>query len=145
MQFSHSFLYGIIKLLYSLERYFHVVFKIPCTFTSSTTQSRVYIQKYTLAIFWGHQVSCTIYSYPFHLLLEITHSYVDQIICPAPFFKTKGKRNLFRPAEYVPVAFKYQEIKIETGVRGYLAVPVKKPYLDTPKIMFLVGFWGAQK
>ena len=41
------------------------------------------------------------------------------------FFKTKGKRNLSRPAEYVPVAFKYQEIKIETGVRGYLAVPVE--------------------
>ena len=81
----HIFLWNIC------DSYFHVVFKIPLTFTSSTTQSRVYILKYTLVFFWGHPVSCTIYSYLFHLLLAITHSYVDQIICPFPFFKTKGQ------------------------------------------------------
>ena len=128
MQFSHSFLCGIIKLLYSLESYFHVVFKTALTFTFSTTQSRV-IALNPLWHFLGNTCRAkTIYSYPFLLLLAIPHSYVDQIICPAPFFKTKGKRNLSRPAEYVPVAFKYQEIKIETGVRGYLAVPVNDTF-----------------
>ena len=40
------------------------------------------------------------------------------------FLKLKGKRNLHRPSGYVPDAFKCPEIKIETGVQRYLAVPV---------------------
>jgi len=44
---------------------------------------------------------------------------------PQPhFLQLKGKRNCSRPLEYVPVAFKCPEIKIESGVPGYLAVPV---------------------
>ena len=40
------------------------------------------------------------------------------------FLKLKGKGNLHRPSEYVPDAFECTEIKIETGVQRYLAVPV---------------------
>ena len=39
MQFSQSFLDGIIKFLYSLERYFHVVLKTDLNISFSTTQS----------------------------------------------------------------------------------------------------------
>ena len=112
MQFSHSFLYGIIKLLYSLENYFYIVFKTALTFTFSTTQSRI-IASNPLWHFLGNTCRAkTIYSYPF-LLLAIPHSYVDQIICPAPFFKTKGKRNLSRPAEYVPVPLNTKKLKLK--------------------------------
>ena len=44
MQFSQSFLDGIIKFLYSLERYFHVVLKTDLNISLSTTQS-VFSQK----------------------------------------------------------------------------------------------------
>ena len=40
------------------------------------------------------------------------------------FLKLKGNRNLHRSSEYVLVAFKCPELKIETGVRGYLAVAI---------------------
>ena len=41
MQFSQSFLDGIVKFLYSLERYFHVVLKTDLNISFSTTQSVV--------------------------------------------------------------------------------------------------------
>ena len=44
MPFSQSFLDGIIKFLYSLERYFHVVLKTDLNISLSTTQS-VFSQK----------------------------------------------------------------------------------------------------
>ena len=45
MQFSQSFLDGIIKFLYSLERYFHVVLKTDLSISFSTTQSVVIVKK----------------------------------------------------------------------------------------------------
>ena len=45
MQFSQSFLGGIIKFLYSLERYFHVVLKTDLNISFSTTQSVVIAKK----------------------------------------------------------------------------------------------------
>ena len=77
-----------------------------------------------MAFLGGHPVSCTAKTIHFSFLLTIPHSYVDQILTPAPFLQLKGKRNCSRPLEYVPVAFKCPEIKIKSGVRGYLAVPV---------------------
>ena len=41
MQFSRSFLGGIKKFLYSLERYFHIVLKTDLYISFSTTQSVV--------------------------------------------------------------------------------------------------------
>ena len=61
---------------------------------------------------------------------------LTKIYAQPHFLKLKGKRNLSRPSEYVPVAFKYQEIKIETGVRGYLVVPV---HTGCPKKMLFSG------
>ena len=45
MQFSQSFLDGIVKFLYSLERYFHVVLKTDLNISFSTTQSVVIAKK----------------------------------------------------------------------------------------------------
>ena len=45
MQFSQSFLDGIIKFLYSLERYFHVVLKTDRNISFSTTPSVVIAKK----------------------------------------------------------------------------------------------------
>ena len=43
--------------------------------------------------------------YPILLLLVIAHSYVGQIICPAPFFKTRELEEFFQTIRKCPSCF----------------------------------------
>ena len=54
MQFSQSFLDGIVKFLYSLERYFHVVLKTDLNISFSTTQSVVIAKKLECQVISPH-------------------------------------------------------------------------------------------